>query len=97
MPKPLNFNMIEELRKLMLLSTSQMAEILGTTRASYYQWRKGKPIRQSNQEKAVKGVRALLAIVSEYEWPTPEVKGMTSEARYKKLKELLDEIREPVA
>ena len=45
---PLNFKKVEALRKHMLLTTSNMAELLGISRMTYYGWVKGKPVRAKN-------------------------------------------------
>jgi DNA-binding XRE family transcriptional regulator len=44
-PKPLDFRKVEALRKHMLLTTSDMSELLKVSRMTYYGWVKGKPLR----------------------------------------------------
>jgi len=49
MTKPLDFTKVEALRKHMLLTTRDMAELLGVSRMTYYGWVSGKPMRKTNQ------------------------------------------------
>jgi len=88
-PKPIDFSKVEALRKHMLLTVTDMAELLGVTRMTYYGWVKGKPIRKSN-DKAVRAMlKQLLAIVTDYGWPMPEVTTMSQKQRKQRLLELL--------
>ena len=48
---PLDFKRVEALRKHMLLTTGNMAEILEVSRMTYYGWVKGKPVRRKNDER----------------------------------------------
>ena len=43
---PLDFKKVEALRKHMLLTTSNMAELFTISRMTYYGWVKGKPVRK---------------------------------------------------
>ena len=69
---PLNFTKVEALRKHMLLTTGNMAELLGVSRMTYYGWVQGKAIRKKNDEKVRDTLRELLRVMSEG-WPQPEV------------------------
>lgn len=91
MPKPpLDFNVIERVRREMLLTIGDMAQLFGVTRMTYYSWVKGKPISRSNDEYVRVMLKKLLAIHTEYEWPNAEVRAMNS----KKRKEYLDKLLE---
>lgn len=90
MPKPpLDFTKVEALRRHMLLTTSDMAEVLGVSRMTYYGWVRGKALRKSN-DTAVRGMlRRLLAIMSTHGWPTPHVIAADQKERKARLLELL--------
>jgi DNA-binding XRE family transcriptional regulator len=88
-PTPLDFTKVEALRKHMLLTTSDMASILGISRMTYYGWVKGKPVRKSNHELVKATLKRLLAVMVEDKWPTPEVIGMEQSQRKATLDEIL--------
>lgn len=91
MPKPpLDFTKVEALRKHMLLTTQNMAELLGVSRMTYYGWVKGKPIRQSNDDKVREVLKNLLTVMSEHQWPTPEVIALDQKQRLERLLEILN-------
>ena len=91
MPKPpLDFTKVEALRKHMLLTTQNMAELLGVSRMTYYGWVKGKPIRQSNDDKVREVLKGLLTVMSEHQWPTPEVIALDQKQRLERLLEILN-------
>lgn len=85
---PLNFTKVEALRKHMLLTTSNMAELLGVSRMTYYGWVKGKSIRKKNDEKVRDTLRELLAVMSDG-WPQPEVIAIEQKERFQRLLEIL--------
>lgn len=92
MPKsPLDFDKIEALRKHMLLTTTHMAKVLGVSRVTYSGWVSGKPIRKGNDEKVRGKLKQLFLVLTEKEWPQPEVIAMTGPQRLTKLLELLKE------
>lgn len=85
----LDFTKVDALRKHLLLTIAQMAKLLGVSRITYNAWVKGKPIRQSN-DKHVRGIlRVMLRVVTEEQWPTPRVIGMTSAQRAETLLEAM--------
>lgn len=92
MPNPaLDFAKVEALRKHMLLTASDMSELLGVSRMTYYGWVRGKPLRKSN-DAAVRGVlKKLLKVMSDYQWPMPEVIAMEPKQRIARLKEVLEQ------
>ena len=90
MPKPpLEFSKVEALRKHMLLTTADMAALMGVSRMTYYGWVKGKPIRTANDAVVRTMLRKLLGVMTEHGWPTPEVIVANRQQRVEKLKELL--------
>jgi len=88
--KPLDPHKLEVLRKQMMLTVGNFAELLGVSRATYYNWHKDSQMRKGNHAKAVTVVRNLLAIMVDHNWPTPDVIGMDQPARFAKLKTLLE-------
>jgi predicted transcriptional regulator len=85
---PLNFTKVEALRKHMLLTTGNMAELLGVSRMTYYGWVKGKSIRKKNDEKVRDTLRELLVVMSDG-WPQPEVIAIEQKERFQRLLEIL--------
>jgi len=87
-PSPLDFKKVEALRKHMLLTTSNMAELLEVSRMTYYGWVKGKPLRKKNDEKVRETLRKLLLILQDG-WPAPEVIALEQKLRFQRLLEIL--------
>ncbi len=87
---PLNFKKVEALRKHMLLTTSNMAELLGVSRMTYYGWVKGKPVRKKNDDKVRDILRKMLAILNDG-WPQPEVIALEQKQRFERLLEIFKE------
>jgi DNA-binding transcriptional regulator YiaG len=90
-PKALDFAKVETLRKHMLLTTSDMAELLGVSRMTYYGWVKGKPLRKSNDEVVRSVLKRLLAVMTDHGWPMPEVIAADQKQRKERLLELLNQ------
>ena len=90
-PKPLDFTKVEALRKHMLLTTSDMSELLGVSRMTYYGWVKGKAIRKSNDESVRTMLRKLLDVMTRHNWPTPEVIAADQKQRKERLLEILNQ------
>ena len=86
---PLDFTKVEALRKHMLLTTGNMAQLLDVSRMTYYGWVKGKAIRKKNDEKVREVLRQMLAMLSEG-WPQPEVIAIDQKDRFQRLLEILD-------
>ena len=86
---PLNFTKVEALRKHMLLTTGNMAELLGVSRMTYYGWVKGKAIRKKNDEKVREVLREMLTMLSDG-WPQPEIIALDQKQRFQRLLEILD-------
>lgn len=86
---PLDFVKVEALRKHMMLTAAQMAKVLGVSRVTYTGWVNGKPIRKSNDERVRRALRDLLRVMTDHEWPMPEVIAMTSKQRFEALQEYL--------
>ena len=86
---PLDFTKVEALRKHMLLTTGNMAQLLDVSRMTYYGWVKGKAIRKKNDEKVREVLRQMLAMLSEG-GPQPEVIALDQKDRFQRLLEILD-------
>lgn len=91
-PKQINFENVEALRKHMLMTINNMAELLGVSRVTYYSWRKGGNIRGSNAQEARSVIRRLAIMAVNKTWPTSEVFVATQEERLAMLKDRLKEI-----
>jgi len=85
----LDFGKVEALRKHLMLTTADMAKLLGVSRMTYYGWVKGRAMRKSNDETVRSMLRRLLTVVTEQGWPSAEVIAMESKQRLERLKELL--------
>lgn len=86
----LDFSQVEALRAHMLLTTAQMAKVIGVSRVTYSGWVNGKPIRKSNDASTRDALRKLFKVLEEQEWPRPEVIAMPSAQRFKTLLEFID-------
>lgn len=86
---PLDFKKVEALRRHMLLTTSNMAELLRVSRMTYYGWVKGKPVRRKNHDRVITSLRSLLKIMEDG-WPQPNIIALEQKDRYKQLLELLN-------
>jgi DNA-binding XRE family transcriptional regulator len=86
---PLDFKKVEALRKHMLLTTSNMAELLEVSRMTYYGWVKGKPVRNKNDDKVREILRKLLSILNDG-WPQPEVIALDQKLRFERLLEIFN-------
>ena len=83
----LDFSQVEALRAHMLLTTAQMAKIIGVSRVTYSGWVNGKPIRKRNNENTRSALRKLFKVLEEQEWPRPAIIAMPSAQRFKTLLE----------
>ena len=87
---PLAFKKVEALRKHMLLTTSNMAELLKVSRMTYYGWVKGKPVRRKNDARVRDVLKKLLSAMAGG-WPQPRVIALEQKERFKRLLEILNE------
>jgi DNA-binding XRE family transcriptional regulator len=87
----LNFEKVEVLRRHLMLTTSEMAEVFGVSRITYYNWVNGTPLRTKNLANAKKVIRKLIAVVKEYNWPTEEVRQLDQKQRLQRLLALLEQ------
>jgi DNA-binding transcriptional regulator YiaG len=92
---PEQFEPVEKLRKRLLISKSQMAELLNVSRQTYHAWHTGKysPTRRGNHDKLIiEAARRMMAVIKKYDWPTPNAMAAQSDARYEMLKKLLESV-----
>ena len=85
---PLDFKKVEALRKHMLLTTGNMAELLGVSRMTYYGWVKGNKIRKNNDKKVRLTLKELLDVMTEG-WPAPDVIAMEQKYRFQRPLEVI--------
>ncbi len=93
MPNALDFSKVEALRRHMLLTTSDMSELLGVSRMTYYGWVKGKPLRKSNDETVRKLLRQMLTMIRDHQWPPPDVIAAVERQRKQCLVEMLNQLQ----
>lgn len=86
----IDFTKVEALRKHMLLTIQDMADLFGTTRATYYAWLRGGPIRKSNNEVVRVMLKRLLRVMTEHSWPMPEVIAADQKQRKELLLQILN-------
>lgn len=92
MPKPLDFAQVEVLRKHLLISVATMAGVMGVSRMTYYKWVTGQAAIRPRKEVLVRAqIIKLLSLITDHEWPTPEVRGLEPSARSTRLLALLSE------
>jgi hypothetical protein len=91
MTKTLDFAKVEALRKHMLLTTSDMSEVFGVSRMTYYGWVNGRPLRSTNLENVKLVLKKLLAVMTDHGWPMPEVIAAAQKQRRECLVELLSQ------
>jgi len=87
---PLDFTKVETLRKHMLLTVGNLAELFGVSRMTYYGWMKGKPLRKSNDETVRRVLKQHLDVMKNHQWPMPEVIASDQKVRFSRLQELLN-------
>ena len=87
----LNFEKVEVLRRHLMLTTTEIAEVFGVSRITYYNWVNGTPLRAKNLANAKKVIRKLVAAVKEHNWPTEEVRQLDQKQRLQRLLALLEQ------
>ena len=87
----IDFIKVEALRKHMLLTVQDMAELLGVSRMTYYAWMQGKPMRKNNQANVRQMLKRLLSVMTDHGWPMPEVIAANQKRRKERLIELLNQ------
>jgi DNA-binding transcriptional regulator YiaG len=93
MPNPLDFTKVEALRKHMLLTTTDMSELLGVSRMTYYGWVRGKPLRTSNDESVRRLLRQMLTLIRDHSWPPPDVIAAEQKQRKQRLVTMLEQMQ----
>lgn len=90
-PKAIDFNKVEALRQHLMLTTGQLAQMLGVSRMTYYNWLRGKPISNANETTARTVIRNLIFLMHAHQWPSEEITKLTSKQRHERLLALLAE------
>lgn len=84
----LDFSKVEVLRKHLLLSMDDMAQLFGVTRLSYSKWVNGAKPRGANADTVRNIIRKLLVVMKEHQWPNP-VRNLERAERLQRLLDLL--------
>lgn len=87
--KPIEWKQVEALRRHMLLSIKEMATLLDVSRPTYYAWLAGTPPRARKDKEVRLVLKKLLAIITDYQWPAPEILALDPPERFKRLCVLL--------
>lgn len=87
--RSLDFDKVELVRERMDLTIKDMCKLLGVSRATYYKWVEGGPIRETNEQKVKDVLRKVLPILKDGTWPPNGAKYWTSEKRLDALLEIL--------
>jgi DNA-binding transcriptional regulator YiaG len=85
----LDFEKVELVRERMELTIKDMCKLLGISRATYYKWVDGGPIRERNEKKVKDTLRQLLPLLKAGTWPPAGAKHWTSEKRLTTILEIL--------
>jgi len=85
----LDFEKVELVRERMALTIKDMCKLLGVSRATYYKWVDGGPIRERNEKKVKDILRQLLPLLKDGTWPPEGAKHWNSEQGLDALLEIL--------
>ena len=85
----IDFEKVELVRERMALTIKDMCKLLGVSRATYYKWVDGGPIRERNEKKVKETLRQLLPLLKDGTWPPDGAQHWTSEQRLDALLEIL--------
>ena len=85
----ITFDKIDALRRHMLLTAGQMARLLGVSRVTYYNWKRAGAPADRTAAKTRATLKELLRVMTEHEWPTPEVVAMDPDDRLIALQKLI--------
>lgn len=88
--KRIDFEKIDLLRRSMLLTVGNMANLYGVSRETYYNWLAGKYPRRKMEDSVRVKTRRLLELIAIHEWPTPDIIVADQKTRFEKLLALLD-------
>lgn len=84
-PKQIDFDKVEVLRRHLMLTQSEMAQVFGVSRITYLSWIKGTPLRQKNLSNAKRIIRLLIGLVKDQGWPMPDVRRLNQQDRLERL------------
>jgi DNA-binding transcriptional regulator YiaG len=85
----LDFEKVELVRERMELTIKDMCKLLGVSRATYYKWVDGGPIRERNEKRVKDTLRQLLPLLKTGAWPPDGAKHWSSEKRLEAILEIL--------
>lgn len=87
-PSAFDFSKIEQLRKHMMLTGDNMADLIGVSRITYYNWVKGGAVRKTNAGKLRATLIKLMTLMKSG-WPDHDVIIMKGPDRFARLLELM--------
>ena len=88
-PRAIDFDAVEKLRKHLLLQTASFAELLGVSRATYYNWLRGSQPAEQRLLDLRRQLRILSAMVIEEGMPHGDYVHMDQKERAKLLHQRL--------
>ena len=83
----IDFTKVEQLRKQMLLTTTDMSMFLGVSRQTYYNWVSGAYPKLTREQKVKSKLKQLLSVMVKHSWPSPDILASDQKQRYEKLLE----------
>ena len=86
---PLDFEKVELVRERMGLTIKDMCQLLEVSRATYYKWVDGGPLRERNDKRVRDLLRQLLPLLKDGSWPPEGAKFQHSNDRLRSLLEIL--------
>lgn len=85
----LDFEKVELVRERMELTVKDMCKLFGVSRATYYKWVDGGPMRERNEERVKDTLRQLLPLLKDGSWPPSGAEHWTSGERLDTLLDIL--------
>lgn len=85
----LDFEKVELVRLRMQFTVKDMCKLLDVSRASYYKWVEGGPIRKNNEKRVKDVLRQVLPLLRANKWPTEATAHLSGAERVSALLELL--------
>lgn len=85
----LDFEKVELVRQRMQLTVKDMCALLDVSRATYYKWVEGGPVRKRNEKRVKDVLRQVLPLLRANKWPTEATAHLSGSERVSALLELL--------
>lgn len=84
-PKAIDFTKVEALRRHMLMTHGQMAQVLGVSRMTYHNWLRGGSVAKQREDAVKRAIRKLITVMNEHNWPSEDVSTLSSADRHARL------------